>query len=429
MKFERFLSAVSKARKPSPIRMATALMLRSPLSTISLGGGSPNPCTFPFRKLDVEISNGTNIRIEGKEMDRALQYSQSDGIPELKDWLKRIQKHFHQPPLMNDSNENELDLCVTVGSQDGLTKVFEMLLSPGDNMLLDDPNYPGSLAFLQPLPINLLPVDTDEFGMKSSSLREALSAWKPSDALNPNSDIPKVLYTIPNCGNPTGASASTGRKLEIYKIAQEYDLIIVEDDPYYFLQFNETVAPSYQQLDTDGRVIRSDSMSKVLSSGMRLGWISGAKPFIDRLVLHQQATLLHNSTLIQMLVWKLLEKWKLEGFEKHLKETKTFYESQKNVMIESANKWLTGLAEWNVPQGGMFLWIKLLGIDDTTELIQKRAMEKEIILIPGSAFSVKENVKSSYCRASFSLSSPENIDEGIRRLAELVREELDRKHK
>lgn len=421
MNFSRFISAISKARKPSVIREATALLLASPPSVISLGAGSPNPCTFPFKSFKVETKDGNCIVLEGEDLSRALQYSQSSGIPELKSWLESLHKNYHDPPLLKQGN---FDLSVTAGSQNGLAIAFAMLLSPGDNMLVDDPLYSGTLALLKPLPVNLLSVETDGCGLNPNSLLKALSRWKPEDAKNPASDIPKVLYTIPNCGNPTGGSASYDRKKEIYEIAQRYDLVIIEDDPYYFLQFNEDMVPSYQALDVDGRVIRCDSMSKILSSGMRLGWISGAKVFIDRIVLDLQASILHNSTMTQILALRLLEHWKLEGFEKHIRSVQKFYKSQCDVAISSANKWLTGIAEWNVPNGGMFLWVRIPEIANTKEMIKKRALEKEVILIPGEAFSVQDGIPSSYCRISYSLSTPEEIEEGIRRLSELIREEI-----
>lgn len=421
MNFSRFISAISKARKPSPIREATALVASGPPTLISLGGGYPNPSTFPFKSIQVESTDGNKFTLDGKDLSKALQYTESSGIADLRSWLSRIHKKYHDSPLQRDG---ALNFCITSGSQDGLIKTFEMLLSPGDNVLVEEPLYSGTLAILKPLPVNLVGVETDALGLHPDSLLKVLSNWDPKDAADPNSDIPKVLYTVPNCGNPTGASASAGRKRKVYEIAQRYDLVIIEDDPYFFLQFQKDTAPSYQSIDTDGRVIRSDSMSKILSSGIRLGWISGAKPFIERIVLHQQASVMHCSTLSQVLAIKLLDLWNLEGFEKHLDSIRQFYKSQRDIAISSATKWLTGLAEWSVPEGGMFLWIRIPEVSDTREMIMKRALEKEVIIIPGGCFSLKEDQPSSYCRISYSSSSPQDLDEGIRRLSEVIRDEI-----
>ncbi|KAM5193716.1 kynurenine/alpha-aminoadipate aminotransferase, mitochondrial isoform 2-T2 [Mantella aurantiaca] len=421
MNYARFLTAVSAARQPSPIRALTDLLLRSPPSMISLAGGIPNPNTFPFKTASVTLNDGTTIEIGENLMKKALQYSATAGIPELVSWLKELQKKMHNPPTLTYSPEKgQMELCVTSGSQEGLSKVFDMLVNPGDNVLLDTPTYSGTLAAVKPLGCNLIGVPTDQHGIIPMALKDILSKWRPEDAGNPEKNSPKVLYTIPNGGNPTGASLTEERKIEIYRIAQKYDLIIVEDDPYYFLQFNKPWAPSFLSMDVDGRVIRADSMSKVLSSGLRIGFLTGPKPLIDRIILHMQVSTLHTSTFTQIMTNQLLQKWGVEGFLEHIDRVIHFYKSQRDAMLACADKWLTGLAEWHSPSAGMFLWIKIKGVPDTHQLIMQKAISNEVLLVPGSAFSTDSSEPSSYVRASFSLSSPEQMDLGLQRLASLI---------
>uniref|UniRef100_A0A8C5MTT9 Kynurenine/alpha-aminoadipate aminotransferase, mitochondrial n=1 Tax=Leptobrachium leishanense TaxID=445787 RepID=A0A8C5MTT9_9ANUR len=425
MNYARFLTAVSAARQISPIRAMTDLLMRSPPSTISLAGGAPNPDTFPFKSARVTVSDGSTIEIDESLMKKALQYSASPGIAELISWLKNLQKSLHNPPTLTYSPEKgQMDMCITTGSQEGLAKIFEMLVDPGDNVLLDTPAYSGILAALKPLGCNLIGLPTDQFGIIPQALKEILSRWEPEDAIRPESKCPKILYTVPNGGNPTGASLTTERKEEIYQLAQKYDLIIIEDDPYYFLQFNKPWAPSFLSMDIDGRVIRADSMSKILSSGLRLGFITGPKPFIERLVLHIQASTLHTSTFTQIMALQLLEKWGQEGFLNHIDGVIHFYRTQRDAMLNSANKWLSGLAEWHSPAGGMFLWMKINGVQDTHKLIMLKAISNEVLLVPGSAFNIDSAEPSSYVRASYSLSSPEKMDQGLQRLASLIIEEI-----
>ncbi|XP_076808458.1 kynurenine/alpha-aminoadipate aminotransferase, mitochondrial-like [Clavelina lepadiformis] len=426
MNFSRFISRVSAARKESPIRETTAIALKNP-EILTLAAGWPNPALFPFQSAELKTHDGTVIKFHGKEMEKTLQYTTSKGIPGLLEWVRKLHIKYHSPPLMKlNPGDGGFDVVITSGSQDGLGKVFEMVANSGDNILLDDPCYAGTLAFLRPQGYNLISVATDQHGMRSDSLLKVMQRWKPQDAWDPESDIPKVLYTIPSCGNPTGASATLDRKKEVYKIAQDYDLLIIEDDPYYYLQFDNFI-PSYQSIDVDGRVIRSDSMSKVMSSGLRIGWITGAHPFIKRLILHQQTTVIHSTTFGQSAVNALLDQWGMEGFERHIKKVQDFYRSQRDVMIQCMDKHMTDYAEWNVPSGGMFVWMKLKGIEDTTALIKKKALEKKVLLLPGSAFNVEDGKPSSYCRAAYSFASVEVMDEAFRRLAELVQEEW--KHK
>ncbi|KAJ6650200.1 hypothetical protein lerEdw1_013529 [Lerista edwardsae] len=145
--------------------------------------------------------------------------------------------------------------------------VFDMLTNPGDNILIDEPNYTGSVLALQPLGCNLIKVPSDQHGIIPKALKEILSQWKNDNVHKLNTKTPKFLYTVPNGGNPSGSSLTAERKKEIYKLASKYNFLIIEDDPYYFVQFEKTKAPSFLSMDTDGRVLRCDTFSKVISSG------------------------------------------------------------------------------------------------------------------------------------------------------------------
>ncbi|XP_039607184.1 kynurenine/alpha-aminoadipate aminotransferase, mitochondrial [Polypterus senegalus] len=421
MNYARFINRVSAARVASPIRLLTELQQKMPPSLISLAGGAPNPSTFPFQTATITLKDGGSVVFDQKTMNRALQYSASSGIPELLSWVKNLQKSLHKPP---NANNGEMEMCITTGSQEGMSKVFEMLISPGDNVLLDAPTYSGTLTALRPLGCNIINVASDQYGMIPESLRDVLSKWNKEDVKNCNSTIPKCLYCIPNGGNPTGTSLTEDRKYKIYQLAREYDLLIIEDDPYYFLQFQKPWAPSFLSMDVDGRVIRLDSFSKILSSGLRIGFITGPKPLIDRVVLHIQTSTMHTSTFTQLMVSQLLNKWGQEGFLKHVDSVVDFYRKQRNAMLTSADKWLKEVAEWHCPSAGMFLWLKLKRNLDTDVLIMKKALEKEVLLVPGAAFNIDPSQPSQYMRASFSQSTPEQIDQGFQRLSELIKEAM-----
>ncbi|XP_067885388.1 kynurenine/alpha-aminoadipate aminotransferase, mitochondrial [Heterodontus francisci] len=425
MNYFRFINAVSAARKPSPIRVLTELMQKSPPTMISLAGGMPNASMFPFETASFTIKDGLQITFNPDTMNKALQYSASAGIPELISWMKDFQKTIHNPPTVNNSPEQgRMELCVTNGSQEGLSKVFDMLLNPGDTVLLDTPTYAGTLATLQPLGCKILSVSSDQHGLIPQSLSDILSKWKPEDAKNPASDIPRVLYTIPNGGNPTGVSITADRKREVYQIARKYDLLIIEDDPYYFLQFEKPWAPSFLSLDVDGRVIRTDSFSKILSSGLRIGFVTGPKPLIDQIILHIQCSTMHTSTFTQLLVAQLLQQWGQKGFLEHVDRVVEFYRKQRDAMQSSAERWLKDVVDWHVPSAGMFFWMKLKGIPDTYQLISEKAVQKEVLFVPGQAFMIDKSAPCSYIRASFSVSTPEQIDQGLQRLATLIKESV-----
>ncbi|XP_036854733.1 kynurenine/alpha-aminoadipate aminotransferase, mitochondrial isoform X2 [Manis javanica] len=355
MNYARFLTATSAAREPSAIRVLTEILSRAPRSLISLAAGAPNPSTFPFQAAVVTTHDGKAVRLDGARMARALQYSPSAGIPELLSWLKQLQVKLHNPPSIHyPASQGQMDLCVTSGSQDGLCKVFEMIINPGDNVLLSEPVYSGILQI----------------------------------------------------------------------VARKYDFLIVEDDPYYFLQFTKPWAPTFLSMDIDGRVIRADSFSKVLSSGLRIGFITGPKPLIERVVLHTQVSTMHASTFSQVLVSELLHQWGEEGFLAHVERVIEFYRAQKDALLAAADRWLSGLAEWHVPTAGMFLWVKIKGINDVKQLIEEKAIKKEILIAPGNVFYIDSSAPSPYFRASFSSASPEQMGLAFERLAQLIKESL-----
>ena len=217
MNYARFLTMRSTARRPSPITIFSEIMLRSPKSLISLATGSPNPNVFPSKTAVVTMDGGKVIQFEEEIMKKALQYSQSAGIPELLSWLKQLQIKLHNPPTLHrPSRQEEMDMCVTTSSQDGLCKVFEMLINSGDNVLLNEPAYSGTLEALQPLSCNIIDVLSDEYGIIPESLQEILSKWRPEDSKNPKKNTPTFLYTVPNGNNPTGNSLTSNCKKEIY---------------------------------------------------------------------------------------------------------------------------------------------------------------------------------------------------------------------
>ncbi|KAL5022207.1 hypothetical protein ScPMuIL_001362 [Solemya velum] len=199
--------------------------------------------------------------------------------------------------------------------------------------------------------------------------------------------------------------------------------MILEDDPYFYVQFQRPYVPSYLSMDVDGRVIRFDSFSKLISSGIRLGFVSGPEPIINKLALHMQTSVMHASGLSQVVLLKVLQKMGYNGFEKHAAEVAKFYEEKRDQCLEAARKHLTGLAEWSTPTGGMFLWLKLLNVEDSFRMITVKAPEKEVLFVPGSAFMVDDTKPCPFVRASYSNVTAEQMDKAFERLAELIREE------
>ncbi|CAO3628415.1 unnamed protein product [Cunninghamella blakesleeana] len=324
----------------------------------------------------------------------------------------------HQPKV-------EFDLVIGAGSQDLITKAIEMLIHPGDAILVENPAYTGLLAFVQSQPCDVIGLDTDNQGLIPESFEFMMANWPSSNPYKKeHQSRPKVLYTTPIGSNPTGLSISEERKKRIYAICQKYDIMIVEDLAYYYLQFDENRTKSFFSMDVDGRVLCCESMSKIISSGLRLGWISGPKVLIERINMHTMTTNLQPSGIPQLMAYSLLNNWGYEGFFQHIRQVADFYKEKRDLFIASLNQYMKGRAEWVTPSAGMFVWLKLKNISNSYDLIMKKALKKKVVAIPGNAF-MPMSEDSPYVRVSFSNVSKDDMDEALRRLAQVLDEEIE----
>jgi kynurenine/2-aminoadipate aminotransferase len=428
--YSRFLSKRAKLRKPSPIRALQPLVGLPGM--ISLGSGMPNPSLFPISTMEIALTNGNKISISGKLLNTALQYSASPGIPELVEHFKRDTAESHGVSVSKDWG-----ILISTGSQDAIVKMLDVVLDDGDTLLVENPTYPGTLAALKAMNIKLFGTDMDHEGMDVSKLRALLNGWETNEATKTEKK-PKVIYVIPTGQNPSGATLSNARREELYHIAQEHDLLILEDDPYWHLQLkpykgksavdtSASTTPSENvkslfSMDTDGRVVRFDSLSKVVSSGLRIGYATGPSPLIYQLELVQQASSLHTSGIAQAIVLQLLESLGPDGWKQHVSTVQDFYSQRRDVFIQACEAHLAGLAEWHAPKAGMFVWLKLIGIDDSSILVKTKCAEAKVLAIPGEACTV-DGKPSPFIRCAFSTATDADIHEALRRLSELLKQE------
>jgi len=420
MNYDRFFSETAQLRQPSWIKK-----FADPTSKIphQLDGGYPHSDCFPFKSANFTLKDGTEIPLEGKLLDEALMYTALRGYPPLVAHMKDLQKRLHNPPRWNDESDSRTDVIITAGSADGLSKGLDLLVNPGDYILVQEPGYATVLAALTAYRPNVIPMEEDEQGINPQAVRKALSRWTPEQCRKAKSGVPKVMYLVPNSSNPSGAMLSLERRKELYQIARDYDLIILEDDAYYFLQFAGEYLPSFLSLDEDGRVLRFDTFSKTLSAGMRLGMITGPIQMIDKIEIQTLSSSLP-SVLGMVIVSELFRKWGYEGFMKHCEGARALYRRQCAIVTAAADKWLTGLGEWTPPKGGMFLWVKVHGIKDSTHLVVERLRKKGVSVISGIGFNF--NMKESpFVRISYSRVTEEQIHTALQLLAEAIKEELE----
>ncbi|KAK3925384.1 Kynurenine/alpha-aminoadipate aminotransferase, mitochondrial [Frankliniella fusca] len=413
MDYDSRLSDISKRREPSILRELVEVIHAAPKGTISFATGMPNPSTFPFAEVSVKMKTGEEFTLAGSDLDAALQYQSSTGIEALRGVLQEL--------IDEDHGVQDWDTrCVLVssGSMDGIARAMDMLVNEGDPVVVQHPLFVGIETMLSPYKPEYIHAEQDRDGIIPSALRQTLENRKRS-----GKKMPKVLYVNPTGANPTGTTLTTDRKREIYKLAQDFDLIILEDDAYYYLHFFEDNPTSILSMDTDGRVIRFDSFSKVLSAGLRLGIVTGPKILVRQIDLHMQSSIMHTSSMAQVLAHQLFQVWGIGKLKKHFANVRAFYKERRDIMIQAAEKHLIGLAQWSLPTGGMFLWIKVNNVKDTSAMVLSRGLDKKILLVPGRFFHTDTQKGSPYIRASFSVSSPDEIDEGMARLAAIIRSE------
>jgi len=405
---------------------------------ISLGGGLPNDSVFPFERMTVELTDGSTLFLEKQDFQKAkngesqnnrtsalsLNYGLGKGHPNVYNWMKEHVQSVHSPPCTS------WDVCHTVGGTDSIFKCL-FILNIGTTLLTEEYTYPVTMDICKILGISTVGVRCDEFGIVPDALRQTCV-----DLANKNSPA-KALYTIPTGQNPTGTSMSMERKSEVYDIAREFHLTIIEDDAYYYIQFpssdcsdklmedfNEdempglSLAASFLSLDVDGRVVRMDTTTKFICPGLRLGWVTGPDSFIKKYSLLNDNTCLMSSGFSQSIFSALMSHWGVEGFNNHLKRLQLYYVQQRAAALKAATEHLSELATWSIPQGGMFLWIKISGFEDTESMLED-LIEAKILMVPGKHFSSTGN-STSYLRATYATAAPEKLDEAFRRLAAVL---------
>lgn len=432
-----YLSKTAKSRMPAPIR--SLFPLEQIPGMISLLAGKPNSETYPFANLSVELKplhegdQPQTLVIQGKDLDDALQYGPTRGLPRLVSQLEKLQSRVHQRAIV----PAEWRLTTGIGSQDLLTKTFESLFDPDvDSFLVEAPAFAGIFPALSTLRVNLVPVDTDDEGVSPTSLAEILAQW-PADKKKP-----KALYTTPIGANPSGTTSSDGRMREVLAVCRQHNVLILEDDPYYYLAFEglgqdpatRQRPHSYFSMEAQdggpkGLVLRFDSFSKVLSGGMRLGYMTGHPAFVDAVDKSSSNLNLQSSGITQAVALAALEHWQLPGFLAHADRVASFYKARRDKFEGAVRRILGGndgekpsVAEWVTPKAGMFLWLKLKlpeDVPDSFDVISNEAKEAGVLAVPGRAFMPKGDA-SVYVRTSFSLLPEADFDEACHRLRKVV---------
>ena len=389
---EYVFTPAAEKLKPSAIR--EILKLSSAPNIIPFSAGNPSPEAFP-----VETVNGIIQKIMQENPIGALQYSVTEGYVPLRENVKKYMREKYS--VGNDSD----DVIITCGAQQVMSLCSTALAGAGDTILCENPSFVGSLNALKLTGANLVGIDMEADGMNIEALENAIK----------NNKNVKLLYIIPNFQNPTGITTSLEKRKKIYELAKKYKFMILEDNPYGDLYFDQAPPAAIKSMDTDGIVIYAGSFSKVLAPGLRVGWCVAPKTIIAKITAIKQTQDVHATILSQMIANEFLTTCDFEG---HLEFLRKLYREKAALCIEKMNEHLAPEIEFQAPSGGLFAWCKLPKEIDMSEFCTLSVKEYGVAVVPGSAFDVKEQPNGHF-RINYSTPTNEQIIKGMALLEEL----------
>jgi len=373
---------------------------------ISFAGGLPGPDVFPIERISEACE--TVLRTNGP---LALQYGTTEGYLPLREM---IAEHTERYAMKVDPD----NIMITSGSQQALDLLGKVFINRGDRILVESPTYLGALQAWNAYGAEYIPVPSDDHGMITDALENALRTG------------PKFIYLLPNFQNPTGATLPLDRRLKIIEMADRYGVPIVEDDPYGQLRFEGDHIPPVVHLDNQfrastngstysGNVIYLSTFSKTLAPGLRLAWIIAPCEVIRKLVTAKQGTDLHTATFNQFVAYEVAR----DGFiDQHVKLIRKVYKERRDIMMDSLTEMMPEGVHWTHPEGGLFLWATLPEKINTVDLL-KVALEDKVAFVPGGSFHPDGRGQNTM-RLNFSFSKPPELTEGMARLAKAIKREI-----
>jgi len=365
---------------------------------ISFAGGLPAPELFPVD----EINQASQIVLKNQGA-KALQYTTTEGYAPLREWIAR---------RMNERCGTTFDkdnILITHGSQQGLDLSGKVFLDEGDVVLCESPTYLAAISAFKAYGCRFIEIPTDENGMDMEALE---------DVLRNTSNI-KLIYAIPTFQNPTGKTWSLERRKRLAEISSNYNVAVIEDNPYGELRFEGESLPTIKSFDHSGNVLYMGSFSKILCPGFRIGWIAGDKDIIRKYVLVKQGVDLQCNTLAQMTISEYLKQYNID---EHIGKIISVYKKRRDIAVDCIERYFPDDTKFTRPEGGLFTWIELPnGLSARTML--EKCLEKKIAFVPGGSFFPTE-AKENTLRINFSNMPEDKIEEGLRIIGGIVKESI-----
>lgn len=381
---------------PSAIR---EILKNSDPNVISLAAGNPAVESFPVKEMQ-EIAND----IFENNAGFAFQYGITEGYPRLRQLVMQRQKEKYGIGTEDD------DIMIISGGTQAMDLSTKVLVNEGDTILSEDPAFVGALNTFRSYNAHLVGIPMQDDGMDIEALEKALEE---------NKNV-KLLYTIPSFQNPLGTCTSLEKRKAIYALCRKHGVMILEDNPYGELRFDGEDIPTLKSMDTEGIVIYTSSFSKVMSAGIRLGFVIAPKPILDKMAVGKQAVDTHSNLFFQILIADFMEKYDYDG---HIQMIRDLYRHKSGLMLDEIRKGFPKSVKYTVPQGGLFLWCTLPKGADMLKFVQF-AKEKGVAIVPGIAFNVVEGSPSQCFRLNYSTPTDEKLVAGTKLLGEALHEFL-----
>ncbi len=355
---------------------------------ISFAGGVPAPELFPVEELTRAFAEALT------DAQSSLQYTVTEGLPALRESVAGLMTE-------RGVNCSADDIALIHGSQQGLDLVARLFLEPNDLVLVEETTYHGAVLAFNPHGVRFLAVRMDDQGMDVEHLRELLQQERP-----------KLIYCTPTFQNPTSVSLSRPRRQVLAQLAAEFEVPVIEDDPYFGLQYDGEPQPVVKSFDQEDQVIYVGSFSKILAPGLRLGWVVARPDLVSKLNIAQMGSTLHVGTLLQHAVQAYLQTGGLPG---HIKTLCDAYRPRRDAMLSALESVMSEVGRWSRPDGGFFVWVRLLEGFSSSRLLEAALAEK-VAFVPGDAFYAAGGARDNCLRLSFSTPNVKEIEEGFTRL-------------
>jgi 2-aminoadipate transaminase len=390
----------TKVMKSSAMRDMMAVTARP--EVISLAGGLPDTSTFP-----PDTFAAVAQRIAEESCAKALQYGPTEGLDETKACIAEVM-------AAESMAVDHEDIVVTTGGQQVIDLVTKTLIDPGDVVIAEGPTYPGAVPVFCSYQADVVQIEMDSDGMRVDLLEETL------DRLARDGRKPKFVYTVPSFQNPGGVTMAPARRKRLVEIAHERELLVLEDNPYGLLRYEGAQVPTLYSLDGGVYVMYLGTFSKILSPGIRLGWVVAPPPVLEKINLGKQAADLCTSTLSQLMVRAYFEQgvWR-----EYVDSLTAIYRTRRDTMLDSLAEHFPRQAEWTRPGGGLFIWATLPDFIDTRDLLA-RALRENVAFVPGEG-AFMDGRGHNAMRLNFSGAGEDEIREGIRRIGEVVTEQVE----